>query len=550
MILRTTSKLNSFLNLQLPQYNYVKNITIAILYILSARLGLFFATTDGHITLIWPPSGIALAGLIIFGIRLWPGILIGAYIADIIATDNVITSIGMSIGSTGSAILGYWLVLKFIGKSNPLSSIKSLYIFVAIAIISPIIASNLGTTSLVLTNIIGWSSYNSVNFTWWIGDFSGILLFTPVIIAWQKNIRPPIIVKPNYIEITLFTILLILTSSLPYLSALPSEMIGYPLAFISFPFCIWAAYKYCMKQVTLTLLIIMILAVYGTATGQGPFYRDTLDESLFQLQTFMVIIVITTLSLASAVFERQKFEIQLLTQKKRAEELTRAKSQFMSSMSHELRTPLNAITGFSHILQQDQTALNNQQREFVGYISDAGNHLLHLVNDLLDIEQNDAKKLHIKPTRIKLYDAISESIHFIEQMANKRNISIHYDEETCQDFYVTADKTRLKQVLINLLSNAAKYNRENGSITITCEKNYLSFICIAITDTGEGISKKDIKTIFEPFSRIQIEDSYIEGSGIGLTVAHKLVALMNGNITVTSSLGEGSTFTIKLPIEG
>lgn len=549
MILSKTNKLNRFLNPQLPQYNYVRIIILAILYILGARLGFFFATMDGSVTLIWPPSGIALAGLIIFGFRLWPGILIGAFIANIIASNTILSSFGMSIGAAASALLGYWLIRKFIGKNNPLSSIKYLYIFIAVAITTPIIASNIGTTSLVLTNIIGWSSYSAVNFTWWIGDFAGILVFTPLIIAWQKNIRATRVVKPSYIEISFFAILLISISSLPYLSALPNEIIGYPLAFISFPFCIWAAYKYCMKQVTLTILVIMILAVYGTVTGQGPFYRETLGESLFQLQTFMAIIVITTLSLAAAIYERHKFEIQLIAEKKRAEDLTLAKSQFMSNMSHELRTPLNAITGFSHILQKGNKSLDKEQQEFVGYISDAGNHLLHLVNDLLDIEQNDAHKLHIKPARIKLDDSITESIHFIEPMATKRNISIHYNKETCKDFHVVADPIRLKQVLINLLSNAAKYNHDNGSITITCKKSHLSSVYISVTDTGEGISEKDIQTIFEPFSRVQIEDSYIEGSGIGLTVANKLIELMNGGITVTSTLGQGSTFTIELPME-
>jgi len=544
----TANKNGNLLNLKLPQANYIKSVVVlAAAYVITAKLGLLFATTNGNITMIWPASGIALAALIIFGVRLWPGVLIGAYIADYIATESFMASIGMCIGATGSAVFGYWLVNKFIGKENPLSSVISFYKFLIIAALSTGIAAHVGVTSLAFTNIVEWSNYLSVSTTWWIGDTAGILIFTPFIIAWQKNIQPPMHYIPNYLEISAFTILLILVSSLPFLSTLPTQTIGYPLAFVSFPFCIWAAYRYCMKQVSLTIIIIMFLAIYGTVTEQGPFYRENLSDSLFQLQTFMAIIVITTLSLASAIFERQKFEMQLIAEKKNAEELTKAKSQFMSNMSHELRTPLNAIIGFSHILKKNDTSLNKQHDEFVGYISDAGNHLLHLVNDLLAIEQGDANKLHIESTQINLHEPISESIHFIEPMAAKRNISIHYDESSCQNLTVIADKVRLRQVLINLLSNAAKYNHDGGSISISCDKSDSSYTRVTIADSGEGIAEQDIEKIFEPFSRLKIEDSRIEGSGIGLTVANRLVELMNGTITVNSQPEKGSTFTIELP---
>ncbi len=541
-------KNTGFFKKQLPQYNYaISIIVLAVIYTLAARLGSSFATAVGNITLFWPASGIALAALIIFGHRLWPGILIGAFIGDMLTTGNIIASIGMSIGSTTSALLGALLLSKLMGKENPLSRTINLYKFFVIALTSPILAAIIGTTMLITTGVVDESNFNSIALTWWLGDTAGIFVFTPLIISWQRNIQPPLSHNPKYFEVALFNVLLILISFLPFISSLPVQVVGYPLAFISFPFCIWAAYRYCLKQVTVTILIIMVVAIYGTITEQGPFHRETLSESLFQLQTFMIVIVVTTLSLASAVFERQRFEFQLLEQKKKAEELTLAKSQFMSNMSHELRTPLNAIIGFSHILEKDHSSLNKQQLEFLGYISDAGNHLLHLVNDLLDIEQSDAHKLNIQLTQIDLNNAISESIHFIEYMAKERNISIQHIEQNNSELFVLADKIRLRQVLINLLSNAAKYNHENGNITITCSKHNSSYVHIAITDTGDGIEEQDIKRIFEPFNRAKIEGSRIEGSGIGLTVARKLVELMDGTISVKSEIGKGSTFTIILP---
>ena len=548
MNLTALNKFSNIIKLPFHQYNNgMRIIALTVIYAAAANIGLLFATTEGNITMIWPPSGIALAALIIFGKKLWPGILFGAFIADMLVSGNITASFGMAFAATASALFGFWLINRLIGKENFLSKVTHLYKFFFVAFVSPVIAANIGSLSLMLTGLISVDSYITVSWTWWLGDVAGIIIFAPLIVAWKKDIQPPFPYKPNYLEISLFTLLLILVSSLPLISSLPTQLVGYPIAFIAFPFCIWAAYRYCMKQVTLTIIIIMILAVYTTITGHGPFYRETLSESLFQLQVFMLITVITTLSLASAVFERQRFESQLIKQRKRAEELTLAKSQFMSNMSHELRTPLNAIIGFSHILEKDKSSLNQQHHEFVGHISRAGNHLLCLVNDLLDIEQSNAHKLNIQLSRFKLSDAISESINFVTQMAKEKNISIHYKKDTEQEMLVFADKIRLRQVLINLISNAAKYNHDGGDITVNCDKPDASHVRIAITDTGDGIEEQDLKKIFEPFTRAQIEGSDIEGSGMGLTVTYKLVELMNGSISVKSEIAKGSTFTIILP---
>jgi len=550
MISRVIDKYSGFITLRSPRHNYIKNIIIlAVIYVISAKLGLFFAISNSNVTMIWPPSGIALAALIIYGMRLWPGVLIGAFIANMMASDNLIASLGVGVGNTLSAVLGAWLISRLIGNSNPLSSVSNLYKFFIVACTSTMVASSVGPTMLVLNDLAEKDSWGMLSWIWWVGDTASILVFAPLILSWQRNIQPPLTYKPNYLEVTLFTILLIIVTSLPFFSSLNADVIGYPIAFICFPFCVWAAYRYCMKQITFTIVIIMVLAIYATAIGLGPFYRESLNDSLFQLQVFMIITVVTTLSLAAAVFERQRFETQLIAENKRAEELTHAKSQFMSSMSHELRTPLNAIIGFSHVLQQDKEQLNEQHQEFIGYISEAGDHLLHLVNDLLDIEQSDSHKLSIDSVRVNLHHSIIESIRFIEHLAHKNDVTVNYHAAGNSDLSVLADPVRLRQILINLLSNAAKYNREGGSISIHCDQKTSSSVSIVITDTGIGIADEDLSTIFEPFNRLKIEESEIEGSGIGLTVTHTLIKLMNGTIVVTSKLGEGSTFTITLPTQ-
>ncbi|MFV1985082.1 MAG: response regulator [Thiohalomonadales bacterium] len=229
-----------------------------------------------------------------------------------------------------------------------------------------------------------------------------------------------------------------------------------------------------------------------------------------------------------------------------ADNANNAKSEFLSRMSHELRTPLNAIIGFSQLLEMEDD-FNKDQKENIHEIYTAGNHLLLLVNDLIDISriENDVEFLDIKPN--KLETIIQESINMVKPIQKKYHISIDANLENCHDLCVIVDNTAAKQVFINVMTNAIKYSNENGNIIINCRKND-SYAQIDITDNGIGIEHDKLESIFEPFNRLGKEFSDIEGTGIGLYVTKKLLEDMQGTITVTSEPNKGSTFTVKLPI--
>ncbi len=229
-----------------------------------------------------------------------------------------------------------------------------------------------------------------------------------------------------------------------------------------------------------------------------------------------------------------------------ADKANNAKSEFLSRMSHELRTPLNAIIGFSQILDMEDN-LDDEHQDYIKEIHKAGNHLLLLVNDLIDISriENNIAFLNIQPNH--LGTLLHDTIKLIEPIKNKFKISIEFNIDNCFDYSVSVDNKALKQVFINIITNAIKYNTKNGKISITCI-NENSNICVIIADTGQGIPADKIETIFEPFSRLGKEYSDIEGTGIGLYVTKKLLDDMQASIYVTSELNIGSTFTIKLPI--
>ncbi|MBV1889030.1 MAG: response regulator [Proteobacteria bacterium] len=256
--------------------------------------------------------------------------------------------------------------------------------------------------------------------------------------------------------------------------------------------------------------------------------------------------------------EKQNAEI-LQNAARQAEKENREKSNFISSMSHELRTPLNAILGFGQLLQLEADAFSEGPiKEYTDEIINAGNHLLTLIKEILDLSKIEAGNIEPEIQPIPLIDLIVECISLLTPLAAEHNIkiilksagsSIPLTAEEHTSLYCNADPTLTKQALINLIGNAIKYNRENGNIAIECDVVPGEKIRISIKDTGYGLSKSQQSKLFQPFQRLIPEHkrSSIEGTGIGLTITKSLVELMHGSIGFASQPTKGSTFWIELP---
>jgi len=233
-----------------------------------------------------------------------------------------------------------------------------------------------------------------------------------------------------------------------------------------------------------------------------------------------------------------------------AEAASQAKSEFLSSMSHELRTPMNAILGFGQLLDGDpDQPLSEDQKESVHQILRSGEHLLELINEVLDLSKVEAGKLSLSIEPVEPGLVIGECITLIQPMAKKRSIRI--TDRTTDIFLpaVRVDRTRFRQSLLNLMSNAVKYNRESGSITLDAAFTDGDKVRFNISDTGVGISAVDHDRVFEAFSRVTSPETEIEGTGIGLTITKRLIELMDGDVGFTSTEGEGSTFWIEVPVD-
>lgn len=250
-----------------------------------------------------------------------------------------------------------------------------------------------------------------------------------------------------------------------------------------------------------------------------------------------------TAELTHEIELRKGIEENLILAKEEAERASKAKTEFLSHMSHELRTPLNAVIGFSQLLIEDE--LGNTQKRDVGIILSSGRHLLELINQLLDLSRVESGRLDLNMESVLLLPLLEECGTLLKPMAQEHGIDLK-GLATCQGESVWTDRLRLKQVLLNLVSNAIKYNKENGSVEIRCQLVPDNHLRITVSDSGPGLDEQSLQLIFQPFERLGAARSSVEGTGIGLFVCKKLVESMGGTIGVQSRMGEGSEFWVEL----
>lgn len=276
------------------------------------------------------------------------------------------------------------------------------------------------------------------------------------------------------------------------------------------------------------------------------------DGHLFPVENSSTLITVEgrelVLGIDRDITERKQVEEALNRTKEMAEEASRSKSEFLSRMSHELRTPMNAILGFAQLLTMSRKEpLTPGQKERVRQVVKGGQHLLDLINEVLDISRIEAGRLQISPEPVSVRESIQEVLDLTMPLAEDRHIQLHANVEPESHPYVMADRQRLKQILLNLLSNAVKYNYDGGSVMISHAKAGPDRWRISVTDTGSGIAPESFGRLFTPFERLVANTSNVEGTGLGLALAKRLIELMHGMIGVESTVGRGSTFWIELP---
>ena len=244
---------------------------------------------------------------------------------------------------------------------------------------------------------------------------------------------------------------------------------------------------------------------------------------------------------------RKAGEAALLASQQEAEEANAAKSEFLSRVSHELRTPLNAVLGFAQLLELE--TLTESQASAVGQILRGGRHLLEMINDVLDISRIESDQFELSIEPVSVADILSDTVGMVRPIATASLVALHCAATPPERrLYVLADRRRLRQVMLNLLSNAIKYNKPGGRVDVRATVVDHDHLQLSVTDTGMGIPTEDLPRLFIPFDRLGAESTDVEGTGIGLALSQRLVAIMRGRLEVESTVGMGSTFSVIMPL--
>jgi len=522
--------------------------TVAALYILAALVGLRLDAVSGFASLVWPPTGIALAAVLLAGRRIWPGIFLGAAIANMLTGAPWLAAAGIATGNTLEAVVGAYALSRIPGFRLSLDGVRDvLAMIVLAAALSTMISATIGVASLYTAGLVQQPKLAETWRTWWIGDAIGALLVAPAILVWSKRPR----VHPSarrLVEAVVLTLGLVLASLVVFIAPITSG--GGPLgqAYVFFPLLMWAAIRFGQRGSVTASVVVSAIAVIGTVMGRGPFIQPTLHESLLALQTFIGITAATFLVLGASVSERERYEEELRSTRDVATAANRAKAEFLAVMSHELRTPLNAIAGYADILSLGVPGpLTAKQDEAVSRIRSNQQHLLSLIDDVLSFAKIEAGSTSITSRPILVCEAL-DSLEPLWRPDLVRHELTFIWTGCDRALSVRADPVKLSQILLNIVGNAIKFTAPHGRIELSARRN-ADKVSICVSDTGIGIPADQIGRVFEPFFQIHTGTTReYQGVGLGLAISRDFARAMGGDIVIESAPGKGTAVTIELPL--
>jgi TolB-like protein/integral membrane sensor domain MASE1/class 3 adenylate cyclase/Tfp pilus assembly protein PilF len=315
---------------------------LAVIYFIAGKLGLMLASLHASASPVWPPAGIALAGLLLLGYRAWPGIFIGAFLVNVTTAGNVATAFAIATGNTLEALVGAWLVNRFAGGTNVFDRPQGVFKFALAAGISAMISPAFGVTSLGVAGFADWANYGAIWLTWWLGDATGDLVFTPLVFLWSVASKRRWN-KKEAAEVGALLLLLVLLSGVVFGGWPAVSARNYPIVLICGPIVIWTAFRFTQRETATGIFILSAIAVWGTLHGFGPFVRETENQSLLALQLWTAVLSITAMALSAGMAERRRVEEELQQQKVVVESANGTKDHFLAMPSPELRTPLTPV---------------------------------------------------------------------------------------------------------------------------------------------------------------------------------------------------------------
>jgi len=528
-------------------------VAIGVIYFVLAKGGLALASVHPSATPIWPPTGLALAAVLLWGYRTWPAIFIAAVIANATTAGSVATAIAIATGNTLEAVVGAYLVNRWSRGRHTFSRPNSVakFALICIVIATPISAS-IGLTSLATAGYIDRTNFTDAWVTWWLGDVTGALVIAPVIVLWASS-NDHAFNRDDCLE-TVGVLATAAAVGLIAFSPLIEQTPGRdPLGFLAILPMLWAALRRGPRDTATVALVLAGITVWGTLTGGGPFTTANLNVSFLLVLMFLISITVPSLLLSADVEVRKRGEKRLrraqveLERKvaERTQELelaNAAKSRFLAMASHDLRQPLHALGLF--IAQLRMPLRSGERTRTIELVDATRKEMDEMLNSLLDMSKLDAGILIPTITEFPIARLLQKIETTFDQATRETGLRLRVRRS---DAWVRSDAMLLERILLNLVSNAVRYTLRGG-IIVGCRRRG-QMLRIEVWDSGPGIPEDQKQNIFGEFFQLAARDRNRYGSmGLGLAIVDRLRLLLNHPIDLASTVGRGSRFAILVPM--
>jgi signal transduction histidine kinase/ActR/RegA family two-component response regulator len=512
-------------------------------YLVAAKLGLAFASVHPSASPIWPPTGIALAAMLLLGRDVWPAIFAGAFVANVTTEGSIATSLAIAAGNALEGVAGSYLVERYARGARALDSPPDIFRFAALAgLLSTMLSPTLGVTALSLGGFAAWDAYATIWVTWWLGDAAGALLVTPVCLVWNSP-APFRWDQARRLEGVLLLLALVATGIVAF-GGVSESMRNAPLSFLCIPPLVWTAFRFRQRETAIAILVLTTIAMWGTLREVGPFAVEGPIEGVLLLQAFMGTMSVMAMTVAALVAEHRRILAAELGARTDAEAASLAKDTFLAMLGHELRNPLAAVTTAVHVLDR-VVPLEGKASHVHGIIATQVAQLARIVDDLLDLTRVTTGKIVLQRARLDLNQFVARLLDTLDATGVTGRHEVRFDGKSA---WIDVDATRLEQVVNNLVTNALKYTPPGGRIDVTVSAEYGQAI-LRVADTGMGIAPEMLPRIFDVFTQ---GDPGIDrskgGLGIGLTLVKRLTELHGGAVEAASGgAGRGSVFIVRFP---
>ena len=568
---------------------------VAVAYFAAAKFGLSLAFATKQVTAIWPPTGIALVALIFFGYRVWPGIFLGAFVANALSNEPWTTAAGIAAGNMLTGVVGAALLRGVLGFERSLERTRDVLGLVLVAAVSTTVSASNGVANLALGGIVPWSAYGSVWWVWWVGDTLGILVVAPFLLTWAAEPQPGW--RPaQRAELAALFSGLVVVGYVVFLGKLDRATASHPLAYAAFPLLIWAGLRFGLRETMSAALLVSGVAIWGAIHDRGPFATGTLDQRLILLNIFIAVTEVTALLLGAVTAERRHSQERLhrahdqleARVRERTAELARANVElrqvnevltartrelaakneeveaFVYIVSHDLRAPLVNLQGFSKELETSCRDLEDTLRSAslpasldssvqailkdgiagaLRFITASTTKFQRLIDALLALSRSGKQEYRAEAVDVRaVVDGAILSLHHSIQ---QHGASVSIDALPP----AIGDTTAIGQVFSNLIGNALNYLHpgRNGRIEIGGESPD-GVVHYWVRDNGVGIPSSAQRRLFQVFQRFHPD--LAQGEGMGLAIVKRVVERHRGRIWADSEEGVGSTFHVTLPAAG